>query len=58
MQTIKKKVYQKPIITLYFIEMEDGIASTSTTISINSGNEPRIENWDESPVDTYKNFDL
>ncbi len=50
----KSKKYIPPLITLYFIEMEQSIAVGSANFSTGGSNyEPQIENWTDDTKSTY-----
>lgn len=55
----KKKVYISPTIKLLNIDLEDGISASSFTLKTGGvNNEPKIEDWDNSANNKFKNFDL
>ena len=51
--------YVQPTIACTTVEMEESIATSSATVNTgNSGNTPKIEDWDNTPSGSFKNYDM
>ncbi|MCT1523092.1 MULTISPECIES: hypothetical protein [Sphingobacterium] len=54
-----KLKYVQPIIVCITVEMEESIGTSSATINTgNTGNTPKIEEWESAPNGSYKNYDM
>ncbi|WP_312136930.1 hypothetical protein [Sphingobacterium sp.] len=54
-----KVKYVQPIIDLTIIEMEESIATSSATVNTGgTSNEPKIEEWDNTPTGSFKTYDM